>query len=41
MKGWQRTPELESSMVTTSVWQVDSNSRYHTTRVLVAAAATE
>ena len=29
-EGLQRTPELDSSVVTTTVWQVDSDARYHT-----------
>ena len=29
-EGVQRAPELEKSVVTTAVWQVDSNSRNHT-----------
>ena len=29
-EGLQRTPELESLMVTTAVWHVDSNMSYHT-----------
>ena len=37
-EGLQRAPELESSVVTTAVWQVDSSPRHHTARAVVAAA---
>ena len=35
VEGLQRTPGLKSSLVTTAVWRVASNSKYHTSNTAV------